>query len=189
MKKAGCWQIAFGFEFGEDRILALVQKGGKASIEQSRLAAEMAAQAGLIIDGHFLLGYPGETETTILKTIALARSLPVTFAHFYAAAPFPGSGLYEEASRSGWIRQYDWKNFGQDASAIVTPELSSEQINHCIRRAYREFYFRFAAARRILSIPSTVREFYSLLNLAYSFCRQFIFAKRVRARLPENKLL
>ena len=55
MKKAGCWQIAFGFEFGDDRILKLANKGGKSSVKQGRLACEAANKAGIFVDGHFIL--------------------------------------------------------------------------------------------------------------------------------------
>jgi len=54
--------------------------------------------------GHFILGLPGETEATMAATLRLACELPLNIAQFYAAAPFPGTRLYEEATVRGWLK-------------------------------------------------------------------------------------
>jgi hypothetical protein len=42
MKSVECWQVAFGYEFGDGHILQLADKGGKVTVEQGRTAAEAA---------------------------------------------------------------------------------------------------------------------------------------------------
>ncbi|MFH1619840.1 MAG: radical SAM protein [bacterium] len=172
MREAGCWQIAFGFEFGDDRILRLAGKGGRSSIARSRAAAEAAAKAGLVVDGHFIIGYPGEDAETMRATINLALSLPITFAHFYAAVPFPGAKLYEEAVHNGWIEPSRWDRLNQDMPAITTDRLNPHLAGRYIRRAYRKFYFRPATALRILRIPNGIKEFWKLFLIGIGFLRQ-----------------
>ena len=171
MKRAGCWQIAFGFEFGDDDILKLSGKGGRATVEQGRRTAALANESGLVLDGHFILGYPGETEKTIQKTIDYACSLPLTFAHFYAATPFPGSALYDEAVQSGWLKETYPGTFHQDESCLCTDFLEAETVNKYIKAAYRTFYLRPKIVWRGLSIPSRPREYFNLLGLGFQFYR------------------
>ena len=95
MKQAGLWMISFGLESGNDAILAASGKGITAA--QSRAAVEMADGLGIRTAGHFMFGLPGETEETMAQTLALALSLPLDIAQFYAATPFPGTALYDEA--------------------------------------------------------------------------------------------
>lgn len=161
MKRAGCWQIAFGFEFGDDSILAAAEKGGKASVQLGREAATLAHKAGLIVDGHFMLGYPGETEATLQKTIDFALSLPLTFCHFYSVVPYPGAEIYGDWSKEKKLTS--WRKFDQVSPVYDTNSLSAETIARFKKSAYRRFYLRPSVVFRILSIPSTIKEF---LNLA-----------------------
>ncbi len=171
MKKAGCWQIVFGFEFGDDAILKLARKGGRATTERGRETAGLAANAGIIVDGHFMMGYPGETRESLQKTIDYACSLPLTFAHFYAATPFPGSLFYDEAVQMGWLKESDLEGFNQDSSVINTDLLDSGTVNRYIEKAYKAFYFRPVTLRRGLAIPSGPREFLNLIKTGCQFYR------------------
>lgn len=171
MKQAGCWQIAFGFEFGNDRILELACKGGRSSVKQSRAAAKAAHQAGLVVDGHFILGYPGETVRTLQQTIDLACSLPLTFAHFYPAVPFPGSQLYEEALANGWIEPLQWAAISQDMSCLMMSELSPGVVKDYIRKAYRRFYLRPETIMRVLRIPHSAGDYLNMVRLGLRIIR------------------
>lgn len=169
LKQTGCWQIIFGLEFGSDKILKLAQKGGNATVAQGRKAVAEAVAAGLVVDGHFMLGYPGETETTLEETIKLACSLPLTFAHFYSATPFPGSYLYEEAVRQNWLVNPDWGQTVQNLANLKTDYLKPETVNEYLSLAYKKFYLRPTTIWRIAKIAKNVPEFYQTIKLGLAF--------------------
>jgi anaerobic magnesium-protoporphyrin IX monomethyl ester cyclase len=101
MKRAGLWMISFGIEAGDNEILAAT--GKRITVEQSRQAVQLANRLGIKTAGHFIFGLPGETSKTMKETLNLALSLPLDIAQFYAATPFPGTRLYEEAASRGWL--------------------------------------------------------------------------------------
>ena len=164
MKKAGCWQIVFGIEFGTNKGLKLSNKG-RVNIKQSRKAVELAQEAGLVVDGHFILGYPGETKADIKKTKDFALSLPLTFANFYTAVPFPGSTLYREALMNNWIIDNSWSAFDQSKTNIKTKLLKPEVIEKYILKSYKQFYLRPIIFKRILSIAKSPGELLNILKL------------------------
>lgn len=174
MREAGCWQLAFGLEFGNNRILQLAQKGPGASIENGRKAIENAVKTGIVADGHFILGYPGETEKTLLETINYALSLPLTFAHFYVATPFPGSKLYQEAIQKKWLVDLNWQKISQDTPNLNTPWLDPSKIEKYISLAYKKFYLRPITFWRIAKIAKNPSQFFSILNLGLKFIRDFL---------------
>jgi anaerobic magnesium-protoporphyrin IX monomethyl ester cyclase len=187
MKKAGCWQVAFGFDFGSDRMLKQTLKGGRATVEQSRLAAKWAHKAGLVVDGHFMIGYPGETESEILKTIDLALSTPLTFSHFYSVVPYPGTQLYKEWSEknkilasatngtpNGSLNGSSWSQFDQQEPLTESVELSKQRLLELKKAAYRRFYFRPVMFHRILRIPSGVQEFMNLFRISWQTAKTLI---------------
>lgn len=171
MKDAGCWQIAFGLEFGNDEILRLAQKGGRCSVKQGFQAVEQAHKAGLCVDGHFIMGYPGETVDTLKSTIGYALSLPLTYAHFYAAVPFPGSVLYQESIVNKFVSEGSYDGFNQDRCSLITPDLSPQDVEAHIKMAYRKFYLRPITLYRSLKVPGNSREMVSLLRTGIRFLR------------------
>lgn len=138
LKAAGCWMIGYGLESGSDKMLKAMNK--KTTVEQNREAVIMAKRAGLDVTAHMVIGFPGETPDTIQQTIEFAKFLPLDFAQFYCAVPFPGSRLYNEAKARGWINTSDWKLFEQNYSVLDLPEMSSYQTMQWRKKAYYSFY-------------------------------------------------
>lgn len=166
MKRAGCWVIGFGAEAGTDKALALMRK--KITVEQIKSAIHYTVEAKIGAVAHSVIGYPGETETDVLETIRLLKSLPLDFAQFYCAVPFPGSELYAEALDKGYIITDDWSRFEQNHSVLDTPWLSAKRVMELRGKAFREFYLRpraFVSAAKYLSSPSVaLRMMYMLLD-------------------------
>jgi len=148
MKAAGLWMISFGLESGSAHVLEQAEKG--ITLEQSRRAVCMAHDLGIKTSGHFILGLSGETEASMHATLALALELPLDIAQFYAAAPFPGTRLYELASRRGWLRGGGL--YGQDHAGMELPGLPGQKVDRFRRHAYRRFYGRPAAILRLLKL-------------------------------------
>lgn len=169
IKKAGCWQVVFGIEFGTDEMLKKVNKGGNSSVETSRQAVEAAAKAGLAASGHFILGYPGETLEQIEKTIDLAISLPLTFVHFYPASPFPGSQLYQETLEKKLFEFQDWQKINLGTASIKTSEFDANKIDSLISQAYKRFYFRPETWFRMIKVPKSFKEYKSLFVSGIKF--------------------
>ena len=98
MKKAGCERIFFGIESGNDSVLKIMNK--QFTTDQARAAVESVASTGIETGAFFILGYPGETDQTVLDTVSFAASLPLDYASFTMPYPIPGTGLYEKVRKS-----------------------------------------------------------------------------------------
>jgi len=138
MKRAGCWLLSYGIESGDDDILK--RCGKNITRRQVVEAVKMTRDAGIMTAGHFIFGLPGETETTARNTIAFARKLNPDFINFYTAVPYPGSRLYEEALRDGWIRNAPWAQFNQNMFLMELPKISNARLSKIKKHAYASFY-------------------------------------------------
>jgi radical SAM superfamily enzyme YgiQ (UPF0313 family) len=166
-KKAGCWMIGYGIESGAQNIIDRMRKG--ITLEQIAAAVTASHAAGLEVTGHCVVGYPGETSATINQTIAMTKRLPFDFVQYYCSVPFPGSELYSEAKKEGWIVSNDWSRFEQNFSVITTPTLSADEVMAWRKRAYRRFYIRPRTVWNVLKKMKSFKDVLNLLKMAGDF--------------------
>jgi len=98
MKKAGCVRVFFGLESGNDAVLALMNKQ-TTTREAGRAVLTMKA-AGIQVGAFFIVGYPGETDKTVLDTLRFASSLPLDYLSFSVPYPIPGTPLYDRVKNN-----------------------------------------------------------------------------------------
>lgn len=98
MARAGCHQAYLGLESGSQRILDGVGKGS--TVEQMERGARALAEAGIHRSAGFVVGLPGEDESSVDATIAMANRIRPQRIQFTRWTPLPGSRL-EGASGAG----------------------------------------------------------------------------------------
>ncbi len=157
MAKAGCWQVDYGIESGNQEILNGITKGQ--TLEMVRRVVTMTLKAGIGVRGFFMLGLPGETEANMKDTIRFAKSLDLTSAVFHITTPFPGTELFKIATASGELRSdasYDEYMLGFSEDVPYVPHgLTAQRVKDMRNTAYREFYFRPSfLVKRLLEIRS-----------------------------------
>lgn len=105
MKSAGCKRVFFGIESGDDGILKEMRK--QINTNDVRKAVEAAVKVGLESAGFFIVGYPGENDSTILKTLRFATELPLDYVSFSLPYPIPGTGLYNKVKDR--MSEHEWQ--------------------------------------------------------------------------------
>jgi len=130
MREVGFYELAFGVEAGNDRVLERLHKSEK--IEVIRRAIEDACELGYEVTLFFLLGSPGETWSDIEDSVDLVLSYPVVSAPFYNLIPFPNTELFEWVEERGYLLKSP-EEYLNDAShwenepVFETPELPYEK--------------------------------------------------------------
>ncbi len=156
MKRAGCRMVEIGIESGDQRVLDSIGKG--IVKEKIRQTCRIIKEAGIRLNGFFILGLPHDTPETIRRTIDFAKELPLDFAQFAMFVPLPGSEGWELALDGRVLRMYadDWDDFSRYSYPIVESDaLGREQCKALHTSALREFYYRpQMMAEWLLSIDS-----------------------------------
>lgn len=142
MKQSGCVRVFFGIESGNNTVLALMNK--QITTKQARKAVDNAKQAGLQVGAFFIVGYPGETDRTVLDTVNFASSLPLDYLSFTLPYPIPGTPLYERVKNNGGVAVDDWeepKNYGLIRHKLLYGSSFSEaKLKFAIGKAHLQFY-------------------------------------------------
>jgi len=150
LKDSGLRLLVVGFESGNQTILNNIRKG--ISLEGARRFSQAAKEAGILVHGTFILGLPGETRETMEETMRFAREIDPYSLQVSLAAPYPGTALYNEAKREGWLvgEGGGLIRDGIQNSVLAYPWLSKEEIFAAVEVFYRRFYLRPAPILRIL---------------------------------------
>jgi anaerobic magnesium-protoporphyrin IX monomethyl ester cyclase len=106
MKRAGCIGVFFGIESGNDSVLSIMKK--RITTTQAQRAVYAAKAAGLKVGAFFIVGYPGESNKTVLDTVRFASGLPLDYLSFTLPYPIPGTPLYERVKDHG-VSIEDWE--------------------------------------------------------------------------------
>ena len=143
MKRAGCLRVFFGIESGNDSVLHLMNK--HITTTQAKSAVYAAKTAGLKTGAFFIVGYPGESDKTVLDTVRFASGLPLDYLSFTLPYPIPGTPLYERVKDKG-VALEDWeepKNYRLIRHKLLYASGFSEgKLKFAIGKAHAQFYGR-----------------------------------------------
>jgi len=140
MHSAGCFAVWLGVESGSETILGAMNK--RIKLSQTRLAYKTANDVGLMTIANTVLGFPGETEQTAWETIRFIKELNPDDVGFYVATPYPGTPMYDQVKKNGWLRITDFDKYDTAGPTFETPWMSMDKLAEIRYKAYQQFYLR-----------------------------------------------
>jgi radical SAM superfamily enzyme YgiQ (UPF0313 family) len=160
MKKANCRLLCVGFETPKQSVLDNIHKNTTKELQTYFM--QKTKKIGLLVNGCFILGLPGDTRGTIRDTIEFAKELNPDTAQFYPLMTYPGTEAYEWAKRCGYLSTDDFSKWllssGFHNTTVSKPDLPSDDLIRLCDDARREFYLRrryiFSKMAQVVSHPS-----------------------------------
>lgn len=127
MAGAGCVGVNFGVESAD---VAIQAHAGRRPIAQEEFVKTigLCRQLGIKTFAFFIIGLPGDTLETTLKTIKFAIDIRTTWVQFTAASPFIGTQLRAWAIEHHLISQDDYAYINSHLVLMGNENLAKAQV-------------------------------------------------------------
>jgi hopanoid biosynthesis associated radical SAM protein HpnJ len=143
LRDGGLRLLLVGYESGNQQILYNIKKGMR--IEVAEKFTKDCHDLGITIHGTFIAGLPGETQETLRETAKWAAKINPHTIQVSLAAPYPGTFLYNQAVKNGWLDAEHAElvdEHGIQIAPLHYPHLSHAEIFQSVETFYKSFYFR-----------------------------------------------
>lgn len=182
MSQAGCQQINFGIESGNQRIRQEIIHKGSFTNKTIYQVFNWCQKYKIKIACYFMIGHPTENKKEIIDTKNMILKTSINVLGLSIPIPFPGSPLYNIAQKEKIISkriidQFALKKLGEGYTGIYpiyTPkQISKKFIYSQLQEINRKFYFQpKIIIRKILedftSIKKIKGDFKDLISLIFN---------------------
>jgi len=142
LKKAGVNWLALGIESGNIDVRRDVTKGSFVNTDVRSLVKKIQ-ESGINVIGNYIFGLPEDDIESMRQTLDLSKDLQCEFSNFYCAMAYPGSELYTESSRLGWVLPSSYDGYSQhsyEMRPLDTKKITAEDVVRFRDNAFHEYY-------------------------------------------------
>ena len=138
LRKSGLRWILLGVESSNESTLETFKKN--IAPEDAKEAVKLLKKNDIFAQAMFIIGERKDTAESIADLRVFADEIDPDFSIFAILTPFPGTKLFEEAKRNGWIEDYNWANYDMVHAIMPTETLSRKEVQEELYKCYRSFY-------------------------------------------------
>ncbi|HYD48890.1 MAG TPA: radical SAM protein [Terriglobales bacterium] len=139
MRRAGCWQIAYGIESGSQRVLDVVKR--EVRIPRMRETLRLTRAAGIRAKGYLMIGHPTEGIDSLEESAAFLAEVELDLCQITKFTPYPGTPAYPTVQQHGSFEE-NWEEMNAMNFVFVPNGLTRPQLEEYFLKLYRAFYRR-----------------------------------------------
>jgi radical SAM superfamily enzyme YgiQ (UPF0313 family) len=140
---AGFKEIGLPFETANPRIMKkyISNKWNPANSDVEGLI-KLCKEHGILLTGHYMIGYPDETMEEAEKTIAMAKehmAAGLDSAGFFCVIPLPGTPLFDFAMKEGYLRaDYDIDKMHWQKANMINTTIPPHELEKIRQKAWED---------------------------------------------------
>ncbi len=138
MRKSGLRWVLLGVESHSPSTLEKFNK--KTSPEDAKVAVKLLHENDIFAHTMFIIGERKDSVESIASLREFVNDLDPDLAIFGILTPFPGTEVFEEAKRNGWIEDFNWAHYDMVHAIMPTETLSREEVQEELYNCYRSFF-------------------------------------------------
>ncbi|HBL16974.1 MAG TPA: B12-binding domain-containing radical SAM protein [Elusimicrobia bacterium] len=160
MKESGCYSLSFGIESGNPETLDRIHKGQ--TLDRVRAVFRDCRELDIETVAFIIIGFPNEDRAMNDNTLRFLKEIRPDVADIHTLIPLPGTAIFEELDRAGFILERDWGKYVFHGRPVFrTAHFSPEEIHREYKRVYLRYHLRPAY---VLQRLRRIRSWEEVLN-------------------------
>lgn len=144
---SGCVQVLMGIESLVFRYPGMGRK--QAELERIMDAVRAIQQAGVAVNGCFIVGADGETAASLDRLVRFILDCPLADVQVTLQTPFPGTALRRQLVEQGrLIAERDWNSYTLFDVTYMPDTMSVVELEQGFRGVLENVFSQSATARR-----------------------------------------
>ena len=139
LKEAGLKAVKVGVESGDPEVLKDANRFTIKKDDQLTKIRELEKN-NILISSMFIIGFPTDTEESVMKTINYSKKLNTTFAQFSVWTPYPGTPVFKEFEDKITVDKFE--NFDQYNLVFKHNTFTPEKVRALLSKCYTAYYSR-----------------------------------------------
>jgi len=138
LRRSGLNWVLLGVENSDPETL----KGFRKNItpNDAREAVELLKRNGIFAHIMLIIGNRRDTRRSIRNLREFADDVDPDFVMFGILTPFPGTRIFHEAKKNGWIEDFNWSHYDMVHAVMPTETLSTKEVQEQLYECYQTFY-------------------------------------------------
>ena len=163
-KESGCWQVSYGIESANSKILEFYKKGiTKEAIEK---AIFLTRKAGILAKGFLMFGNPLESAESLKETTEFVKKQPLNDISITFFTPYPGTRIWDKVGSWGTFER-DFEKMTCFDIVFIPFGLTKKYLKNIQMKAIREFYFRRSPVESYITRIRSVGYFNRLIRTSW----------------------
>jgi anaerobic magnesium-protoporphyrin IX monomethyl ester cyclase len=140
LRKVGLTTITVGIETPNDETLNHYKRKPIQENRQQQFIAT-CRELGIRTAAGFMIGFPEDTASSILRVLSYAKSLNPTYANFNIVTPYPGTEFYEQMQEK--ISEEPITKYDMYTPVMNYEHLSRVEVLALHAKCFTSYYFRW----------------------------------------------
>ncbi len=138
LKAAGTYRVTYAIETASPRMQRFIKKNVK--LDRLKRVIEETDGLDIMVDGFFMVGFPGETRAEVQRTLDYALESRLHTANFWFVTPFEGTELFEQARELGFTVTSGHKHMHYIDPSTDLSEVPPPQLKKMLQKTFLKFY-------------------------------------------------
>jgi tRNA A37 methylthiotransferase MiaB len=139
LREVGLTSITVGIETPSEETLRRYHRAPIRDDRQREFILQCRALGIRTVAG-FMIGFPEDTEESILAVLRYAKTVNPTFANFNIVTPYPGTEFYELIKSQ--IATFDPTKYTVYTPVLKYKNLTPERVSELHAKCFKSYYFR-----------------------------------------------
>lgn len=159
--RAGLKHVSIGIEREFDSDLRYLNKNINKDIIRKAFRILRKKYPQVFSQGTFIIGLRNETQESLKNLMRYINELNMDYPSFSPLTPIPGTKIWEEANKKGWIEIEDFERYDWFTPIMPPEKMTRQDIEYALYKLNRDHFNTIKILRNLISPYKYKRKMYT----------------------------